>query len=273
MSKTVFIDFDGTLADHGLVPKAHIRAIQQARTNGHHILLCTGRPKSLVPRELRESVFDGLVCGAGVYVEIDGRVLLDTRFPDDVAARTIRELSQPGITFILEAPQAIWTLTGQDDKVRELFDGALWSVDPRDESYELLAALRTADDLDGSSFGKAVVLESSEIPVDELATEIGPAVDVIGISVQDMGGSSGEIYLRGVNKSAGIALVAQHLGVSRSDIVAVGDGTNDAEMIAYAGTGVVVESASDELLALAQLTIPGPENNGLVEGFSRLGLI
>lgn len=40
----LFLDFDGTLADHGIVPKAHVDALARVRDAGHLAFLCTGRP-------------------------------------------------------------------------------------------------------------------------------------------------------------------------------------------------------------------------------------
>lgn len=273
MSRTVFIDFDGTLADHGHVPDAHLEAVQQARANGHHILLCTGRPKSLVPRALRESVFDGLILGAGGYVEIDGQVLLDNRFPDAIAARTVELFDAHDVVYILESPQFIYCRTGTDERVRQIFNGKLWSTDPGDELSDLLTALRPTDDLSGCAFGKAVALESPGITVEELAEAIGPEVDVIPSSIPDIIASTGEFYLHGIDKTVGINVAAKHLGVAEADIVAIGDSLNDVEMVEQASVGVVVEDAPDELLRLADFTIPGPRKHGLVEGFARLGLI
>lgn len=274
MSRTVFIDFDGTLADHGRVPAAHLDAVGEARARGNQVLLCTGRPKSLVPHYLQESVFDGLVLGAGSYVEIDGQVLLDTRFPDEIASRTVSLFDEHQVIYILEAPQAVFCRTGSAEHIRTFFDGKLWSIDPDDQLSELVAALQPADDLHGYSFGKAIALDSPELSVEELATAIGSEVGVIPSSVPDVASSTGEFYLQGIDKTVGIAVAAKYFGISStSEIIAIGDSLNDVEMVAQAGVGVVVEGAPEELLRHAAFTIPGPLQHGLVEGFSRLGLI
>jgi hypothetical protein len=58
---------------------------------------------------------------------------------------------------------------------------------------------------------------------------------------------SGDRYLEVVDKHAtkGLALqtVAQHLGISRSEIMAVGDHYNDVSMLEYAGFGVAMGNA------------------------------
>ena len=64
-----------------------------------------------------------------------------------------------------------------------------------------------------------------------------------------------------------------HLGLNRADIIAIGDGMNDLEMLGYAGMGVAVEGAPGEVLAAAQHIIPGPASEGIARGFSELGLL
>ena len=76
-----------------------------------------------------------------------------------------------------------------------------------------------------------------------------------------------------MDKSLGIATVEQHLGLNRADIIAIGDGMNDLEMIGYAGIGIAVDGAPVEVLAAAQHVIPGPTGEGVVQAFRDLGLI
>ena len=47
MSKIIFLDVDGTLVDyHNRVPASAVKAIQQARQNGHYVFVCTGKGPS-----------------------------------------------------------------------------------------------------------------------------------------------------------------------------------------------------------------------------------
>lgn len=271
MNKTVFIDFDGTFADRGQIPPGHVEAVRAARAAGHRVFLCTGRPKVMVPRRFREAVFDGLVCAGGGYVEIDGQVLADVRFPAALAARTASLLAGHDATFLLEAPDALFSTPGAAERIREIFTGVMWPADSETGPGELLRALRTPDDLSSCSFGKVSVLDSP-VTVNQLAEEIGPEIGPLPNSVTGIGGHGGELYQLGVDKSAGIRIVEAQLGLRRSDIIAIGDGQNDIEMLAYAGLGVAVEGAPAEVRRVAQVLIPGPDAAGLVRGFAELGL-
>jgi HAD superfamily hydrolase (TIGR01484 family) len=60
----------------------------------------------------------------------------------------------------------------------------------------------------------------------------------------------------GVNKASGLAHVAHELGVDAADVLAIGDGRNDIEMLRWAGRGVamgqsieVVQEAADAVTA------------------------
>ncbi len=51
----------------------------------------------------------------------------------------------------------------------------------------------------------------------------------------------------GVSKASGLEYVARELGVDASDVLAVGDGRNDVEMLRWAGRGVAMGQAVEEV--------------------------
>jgi hydroxymethylpyrimidine pyrophosphatase-like HAD family hydrolase len=51
----------------------------------------------------------------------------------------------------------------------------------------------------------------------------------------------------GVSKASGLAHVARELGVEAADVLAIGDGRNDIEMLGWAGRGVAMGQAIDEV--------------------------
>lgn len=55
----------------------------------------------------------------------------------------------------------------------------------------------------------------------------------------------------GVNKAAGLQRVCDELGVDRADVLAIGDGRNDSEMLAWAGRGVAIGDAPQVVKAAA----------------------
>jgi hydroxymethylpyrimidine pyrophosphatase-like HAD family hydrolase len=70
-----------------------------------------------------------------------------------------------------------------------------------------------------------------------------------------------EVSAAGVTKAAGLAWVCAHLEVPADKVVAFGDMPNDVPMLTWAGHGVAMANAHDELLAVAdEVTAPNSED-------------
>ena len=269
MSKIVFIDFDGTIAERGVIPAPHVEAVREAQRRGHRILLCTGRPRSLVSEEVR-TLFDGMVGAAGGYVELDGQVLSDHRFPAELGDRVREVLDAHDAAYILEAPDAVYALPPTPGRIAALMHvgDAPGSANP---GVDIIAAIEVDDDLSAVSFSKVACFDAN-LPLAQVADRLAPEVGFVPPSMASLGDRAGELYLAEVNKSVGMKVAARHFGVDDADIVAIGDGYNDLEMLREAATAVVIEGAPAPLLELADLIVPPPAQSGLVEAFARLGL-
>jgi HAD superfamily hydrolase (TIGR01484 family) len=58
----------------------------------------------------------------------------------------------------------------------------------------------------------------------------------------------------GVSKASGLEYVAGHLGLSSTDVLAIGDGRNDVEMLRWAARGVAMGQAVEEVHEAADAT-------------------
>jgi Cof subfamily protein (haloacid dehalogenase superfamily) len=268
----VFLDVDGTYADYGVVPDAHASAVRAARAAGHKVLLCTGRPVSMLPAHILDAGFDGLVASAGAYVEVDGEVLMDRRFPADLAARTVAALDAHDAVYVLEAQEALHVRPDAEQRLRDIIE-AHFSQRPGGRALGSSAILGSLSPMPFEpSFAKVSVFESP-VSVAGLAAEVGEELDVVENSIADEGTHAGEIFQRGISKADGVAVAAAKLGIDRADTIAFGDGENDLQMVAYAGIGVAIQDSHPGLLALADCTALPPSRDGIARAFAELGLI
>lgn len=72
-----------------------------------------------------------------------------------------------------------------------------------------------------------------------------------------------DLVREGVNKAGGLRDLCERLNVHPQEVLAFGDGDNDREMLAFAGTGVAMGHASQALRAVADEVI-GSHNDGAV---------
>jgi hydroxymethylpyrimidine pyrophosphatase-like HAD family hydrolase len=270
--RVVFLDIDGTLAFHGVVPDAHVDAVRAVRSAGHRVLLATGRPRAMLSDELLGIGFDGLVGSAGCWVEVDGDVLQDRRIPEAAGRPIVERLTATEALFVLESPEQATGPIGTGARLRAAFA----ATDGGEESRLLVDITRRlveTDDLRSApAFAKITVFDGPD-SMPELAALAGGAIGWVPPSIAGLTGHAGELHLADVHKASGIDLVLAHLGLDRAAGVAIGDGANDLEMLEHAGTAVAIEGSDPRLLAHADLVVPGPEHEGLVVAFRELGLL
>ncbi len=74
-----------------------------------------------------------------------------------------------------------------------------------------------------------------------------------------------EAVAKGINKVDAIKMIASELGISKDEIVCVGDGENDIAMIRYAGMGVAMANGQDDVLKCADMIVKDNNNDGIAD--------
>jgi hydroxymethylpyrimidine pyrophosphatase-like HAD family hydrolase len=74
-----------------------------------------------------------------------------------------------------------------------------------------------------------------------------------------------EVEAIGAGKDLAVEHLATRLGITKANVVAVGDEKGDRTMVEWAGLGVAIEGGDPELMAIADVVIARPEESGLAE--------
>ena len=78
-----------------------------------------------------------------------------------------------------------------------------------------------------------------------------------------------EFLNKEVNKGVGVELLAKHLGIKREEVMTFGDAGNDLHMIEYAGLGVAMANAFDEVKEAANYITDTNENDGVAKAIEK----
>jgi len=78
-----------------------------------------------------------------------------------------------------------------------------------------------------------------------------------------------EVMHPDVNKARALERVGEALGIPRERIAAAGDSFNDVEMVQWAGLGIAMGNAVDELKAVADVIAPSCDEDGLAWAIER----
>ncbi len=233
----VALDIDGTIVDHaGLLPAEVREAVGRVVAAGIPVVLTTGRSWHAT-----RPVFDALGLPPGPAVASNGAVTVRyppfeltevvTFDPSEVIERVLAE--HPSASLAAE-------VVGQGYRVSRLFpDGDLHG------DIELVSV----EDLAAGDVTRIVVRdpEATDAEFIRLAERLG----LHGVSYFVGWSAWLDIAPAGVNKATALAEVAADLGVAQADVLAIGDGRNDIEMIVWAGRGVAVGDASEEVASVA----------------------
>ena len=74
-----------------------------------------------------------------------------------------------------------------------------------------------------------------------------------------------EIVPQSIDKANSLARLVEHLGMKREQMICCGDGFNDRSMIEFAGLGVAMENAQEEVKAAADYITASNDKDGIVE--------
>lgn len=74
----------------------------------------------------------------------------------------------------------------------------------------------------------------------------------------------------GVSKGEGLRVLAEHLGTTLADVVAIGDSDNDAAALRAVGMPVAMGNASPEVMGMARLVVADNDHDGIAEAIDRL---
>lgn len=250
-----FFDVDGTLYDHfdGIQPSA-IRTLHTLRDAGHLVCLNTGRAKSFIPDSLTAFPFDGIVAGSGTYVEYQGRLLQEVTFSRPFVQYIYKSFTSHQIPFTLESSCSnhMNALMAEHTLLR------FTSVRPKQEVSQ---SIRHGNDkflIEDTMSAEAALLPihkisfyAKEQTLPFLMQELGDKATVTLEKPDAHGYLYTEAIPAGCCKSNGAALLCSYAGIAYDRAVAVGDGSNDIDMIRWADTGIAMGNANTELKELA----------------------
>jgi Cof subfamily protein (haloacid dehalogenase superfamily) len=273
MIRLIGIDVDGTLLDsRGHLPPANREAIHEAVAAGIHVALVTGRSYPFV-RPVADPLPDAItliVSSGAVERGMDGAVLarrlLDRHVAAGILASTRPYRDHAAIIFDRDAANQI------------IFETMNWEHPGRRHYWlrnqHLIDQIVPLED--------ALVEDPVEVMFNGAATAMRALTESLRRQARDFAVSLTEYVHRDFSlvdvtaptatKGRALAWRAAQLGLTRDQVMAVGDNLNDLEMLEYAGTPVVMANAAEELKRPGWYITSDQDEAGLARAIRRLAL-
>jgi len=259
--KLIAIDLDGTLLKNwDTLTDETIHYLKELKERGHILVIATGRP-------YRSSIDFYEAIGLDTpLINYNGGLVTskhDPHFKDyalyiekDHIIDIFQENSQHIENAFCEIKDDIYLLK-EDERIEPLlhnFNGARLQVGPFKET------------LPGPTNGFIIIAKKNQGKFIEDYIKSHHKETVLSRNWGDEYRYIIEVFTPETNKGNALKYVADYYKIKQEDIIAFGDAHNDLEMISFAGRGVAMANATDELKEAAnETTKKTNKENGLIE--------
>ena len=259
--KLIFFDVDGTLiGDKGQVlAQSTKEAIGKARDNGHICMVNTGRTWRLVADWLPgQADFDGYLLGCGSMARYRGEVLWHRTFSMEQGRWIMEALDRCGIDALLE---------GSEENYSKNLSEFRTSVFRHHMGVRYRRKYGAWEEACGR-FDKLFMYVDEDSRLERFRQEFAEELDFI-----DRDRGFWEVIPAGCSKGLAMEELAEALGIPMADTVAVGDSSNDLEMLQRAGTAIAMGNATQGIRDLADYVTTDVMEDGIWNALDWLGVL
>ena len=258
--KILILDIDGTLVnDRKEITQQTKMKLLEMQEAGHILMLATGRPTPGAIRfvkEIRMDDFGGylLSFNGGKIINCKTKEILYQKvLPKDVIPKLFYFAKKHHCGIISYENEIVISGNGIDKYIE--WEAALNHLPIKEVdhfvdyiTFDVNKCLMTAPPKDAERYLKM------------LQEEFRNTLSIYRSEPYFM-----EIMPKNIDKAASIDRLLSIIGLKKEDAVCCGDGYNDISMIAYAGIGVAMKNARNEVKAAADFVTGSNEEDGLVQ--------
>lgn len=261
-------DFDGTLlSPDGSISPRNLAAIRAAQQAGIVFAAATGRYAENASQMMVDAGIDCPVIstnGAVVEKRPFGERILDITLDGQAARRVFERLEQTGEGYYIFGRGSVCTRRADGRRHISEADAAHFALLQQRVKYE---------------YGLEACLAALTRPIHKFFAffsdpDRGDAVsqaffDIPGIEVTRSGRSNLEIMSDKANKGIGLSALARALGIGREAVMALGDQHNDLPMLRFAGLGIAMGNAEEDIKRQADAVTATNAEDGVAEAIQR----
>lgn len=251
--RAIFIDMDGTLLKaSNYISRRNMEAIYGLINQGVKVFLATGRHYEVTaPYHKEIGLRTPMIClnGAAIHDAETGRVM---------QMRTVRLNEDRFHHLTAESPCNVIIHTANGLYCKEINEEIDYWTKVGQIPPRYIGDLRQANYQDVLKYSVR-----TGAPSPELSALFKKEAEVIDWN------DGFEMVAPNVSKWSAIKGLLTEFRISPNEVVAIGDGPNDIEMLRHVGIGVAMGNASEKVKASADIVTGHHENDGLAEFIER----
>lgn len=258
MYKLIALDMDGTLlTSEKKISEKTKSALKKAEEKGVKVVLASGRPLSGITRYLEEL---DLFKGDDYVLSFNGGIVINSKTEEVVTSNLLRGSD---LKYIYNIAKTL-------DINIHAFSAKEGLITPKMSQYT-----KHECDINGIN---AIIKDFNKITDDEYIIKVmmidpqeklDEAIRKLPKDLYDKYSifKSTPFFLeftnKEVDKGKGLKKLGEYLGIKKEEIIACGDAENDLSMVKYAGLGVVMENAIDDVKKVADYITLSNDEDGI----------
>ena len=269
MMRVIAMDMDGTLLNSQKKISSRTRkALMQAEEAGVRLILASGRPTAGLMRfaqELKMDQYHGLLVsynGSKVMDCQTGQVLFNQAMTVEDGRAVLEHMKKfPSVRPMIDHGEYMYVNDVYNQMIR--LDGKDFNVleyESRGNGYRLCEVGDLAEFAD-FPLNKILTTADPEYLQAHCEEMMEPFQD--RLNCMFTGRFYFEFTAQGIDKARALETVLTPMGYGREDLIAFGDGHNDASMLAWAGHGVAMANAVPDLKAQADEVTASLDEDGV----------
>lgn len=247
--KAIFFDVDSTLYTHRIhdFPMDTKEALMQIKDKGCKIAVATSRCRYEtlnLPRFFHEFPFDACIFDGGALVMEKDHVIDHHPIPTKQVETLVKLSKQEGFamrysTFAGDYFHRDCTWDIKDEFFKLYLNMPVVKAYEGEEVYNMLAFIRTKEQ-------RQLLYASLD-----------------GCSIIEHSSGTYEITAKGIDKSIGVHSLIKHWGIAMEEVICIGDGANDVNMLKEAGIGIAMGNGNSKAKEAADIVCGHIDESGL----------
>lgn len=269
--KVVFLDVDGTVVnDKGIIPESTKTAIRKAVENGHKMVVCSGRSLFQLPQMLLDLGFSGMITSAGAQVIADGKEIYHAVIDEEHRKWISEYMEKNQFAFCFQTDDGVV----MNERSSQRIFGIMTDMGITEEHlHQLVGDTFIQEDVWNNAKEEKLIYYDAPFGVARVHADLEPYFDAVALSLSGADDYCGEVGINGIHKATGMKRYLEYVGISREDSIAIGDGPNDLQMMDYAGIGIAMGNAKDEVKERADMVTAHIDEDGIYLALEKLGLL
>ncbi len=264
----IALDLDGTLTNsEKIITPRTFDALMKAQREGVRLVLASGRPTfgiSALANQLQLADYGGYVLSynGGRIIDWCEKTVIFSQVVDQKLVPILYNFAEkaqlPIVTYL---PEAILASKNEGEYLAE---------EARINGMPVVVAQNFVEEAMQIAGGSTKFLIPGE---PELLVQLESEMKA-ALSEQMEVFRSAPFFLelppKGIDKAQSLQRLLTHLGLERESLMAFGDGFNDLSMIQFAGQGVAMANAVEEVKSIADFVTTSNEEDGIAHALEQL---